>query len=153
MITVDHFSLYLINFGGSRWYSFFTRYTKCHALWSTSSKCLRAFQYLLESVQNYSVAYIFHYVWSSLEIICISFIVLLLENSKLFYLLLLFCLCIEITRCLKLVQMLDSNQMFVKSTGDTPDFLTCTYQLVNSLNSYLMIFWHSIYIFQNFNLI
>ena len=42
------------------------------------------------------MAYIFHYTWSSLEIMCIAFIVLLLEDSKLFYLLLLLCLCIEI---------------------------------------------------------
>ena len=46
---------------------------------------------LLESVQNLSVAYIFHYVWSSLEIMCTAFIVLLLENTELFYILLLFC--------------------------------------------------------------
>ena len=42
------------------------------------------------------MAYIFHYIWSSLKIMCIAFIVLLLENIKLFYRLLLFCLYIEI---------------------------------------------------------
>ena len=47
---------------------------------------------LLESVQNLSVAYTFHSVWSSVEIMCIAFIVLLLENTELFYVLLLFCL-------------------------------------------------------------
>ena len=31
---------------------------------------------LLESEQNLSVTYTFHYVWSSLEIMCIAFIVL-----------------------------------------------------------------------------
>ena len=45
---------------------------------------------LLESVQNSSVAYTFHYVWSSLETMCIAFIVLFLENTELFYILLLF---------------------------------------------------------------
>ena len=94
---VDLFFSYPINFGVSRRYSFFTGYTKCHALPSTVSKYLRVlFQYKLESVQNKSVAYIFHYIWSSLEIMCIVFIVLLLENSKLFHILLLFCLYIEI---------------------------------------------------------
>ena len=43
-----------------------------------------------------SLSYIFHYIWSSPEIMCIAFIVLLLKNSKLFYTLLLFCLYIEI---------------------------------------------------------
>ena len=47
---------------------------------------------VLEAVQNLSVAYTFHYVWSSLEIMCIALIVLFLENSELFYTLLLFCL-------------------------------------------------------------
>ena len=42
------------------------------------------------------MAYIFHYERSPLEIMCIAFIVLLLENTKLFYIFLLFCLHIEI---------------------------------------------------------
>ena len=46
----DHFFSYPINFGVSRRYSFFTGYTKYHALLSTGSKYLRAFQYLLQSV-------------------------------------------------------------------------------------------------------
>ena len=49
---VDLFFSYSINFGVSRRYSFWTEYTKCHALLPTSSKYLRGFQYLLQSVQN-----------------------------------------------------------------------------------------------------
>ena len=92
---VDPFFSYSFNFGVNRKYIFFAGYTKHHALLSTGLKYLRAFQYLLKSVRNYSVAYIFHYVWSSLEIMCIAFIVLLLENSKIFYIVLLLCLYIE----------------------------------------------------------
>ena len=59
------------------------------------------------------MAYNFHYIWSSLEIMCIAFVVLLLENTKLFYVLLLFCLCIEIC----------AVKCSGKSSGETPDFL------------------------------
>ena len=49
---IDHFFSYSINLGVSRMDSFFTGYTKCHALKSTCSKYLNVFQYLLESEQN-----------------------------------------------------------------------------------------------------
>ena len=55
------------------------------------------------------MAYIFHYVRSPLEIMCIAFIVLLLENTKLFYTLLLFCLDIEILSVSSLFKSLIAN--------------------------------------------
>ena len=61
------------------------------------------------------MAYIFHYVRSPLEIMCIAFLVLLLENTKLFYILLLFCLYIEILavsslfKCLIAIKCLESR--------------------------------------------
>ena len=54
--------------------------------------------------------HIFHHTWSSLEIMCITLTVLLLENIKLFYI-------------KRFFFFFNSNQMFGKSSGDTPDFL------------------------------
>ena len=48
---------------------------------------------------------------------CLAFIVVLLENSKLFYILLLFCLHIKILAVSGLFKCL-----IAKSSGDTPDF-------------------------------
>ena len=57
---------------------------------------------------------------------CIAFIILLLENSKLFYILLLFCLHIEILAVSSLFKCLIANK-FGKWSGDTPDFNNCDY--------------------------
>ena len=98
MFIVDHFSSYYINFGVSRRYSFFYRVQNIMHYGLQSQNIWGRFSIvkLLESVQNLSVACSFHYVCSSLEIMCIALIVLLLENTELFYILLLFCLDIEI---------------------------------------------------------
>ena len=73
--------------------------------------------------------YSFHYVWSPLEIIYIAFIVLLLENIKLFYalrfllLLFLYTLKCSLTQTYLCKFEPNSNQILEKSSGDTPDFL------------------------------
>ena len=63
---------------------------------------------------------------------CTAFTVLLQENTKLFCILHLLCLHIEIL-CLKLVKMPDSNQMFGKSSGDTPDFYFMFHESLNKV--------------------
>ena len=87
-----------------RYSSFFTGYAKCHALRPIGSKYSSAFlfnwvYYLITWICTKLICgiYIFHYVWSSLEIMYIVLIALLLENIKLFYSLLFFvCLYLEI---------------------------------------------------------
>ena len=88
MFIVDHFSSCYINFVVSRRYNFLQGTQNIMHYGLQAQNILRPFSIvkLLEFVQNLSVAYTFHYVWSSLEITCIAFIVLFffLENLNYF---------------------------------------------------------------------
>ena len=77
---------YYINFGMHRRYSFlqnqnfiyyYLRITKFEVYFSIVK--------LFESIQNWCEIYCFHYVCTSMEIMCIALIVFCLENIKLFY--------------------------------------------------------------------
>ena len=62
-------------------------------------------------------------MWSSLEIMCIAFVVLLLENTKLFYVLLLFCLHIEILAVSTLYKCLKATKFSESRVGTFDYFL------------------------------
>ena len=95
LFILDHCSSCYINFGVSRRYSFLQVKMWCITVYRLK---------ILEGVSAFiwictkliCGIYLSLCIWSSLKIMCIAFIVLLLEYSKLFYILLLFCLYIEI---------------------------------------------------------
>ena len=68
-------------------YSFFYKKLKIfYTLWPIDSKYLKYILILLNYINliNTDVCYYFNYIWSSFEIMCTLFIILLLRNMKLF---------------------------------------------------------------------
>ena len=79
----------------SRKYCFFTGYTKCHALQSTAQNTWGRFSIYLNlyKINLWQVSFIIYgHHWK----LCAEIYILLLENTTSFYILLLFCLYIEV---------------------------------------------------------